>query len=60
MYVSSETVVLNSSGVGIYSFAASPVVIGAVDEYAEILVYTDSSRVQLVARLIVRPVSFEF
>jgi hypothetical protein len=57
----SETIALNN-GVGTYSLVSSPVVISAMDEdeYIEILVYTDYTRVQLVTCLYVRPVSFVF
>ena len=38
----------------------APVSLDAEGEYAEILVYSNSSRVRLLARLIVRPVLFAF
>ena len=61
--VGSDTIALND-GIGTYSLAPSLAVISAVDndnnEYIEILVYTDDTRVQLVARLYVHPVAFVF
>ena len=59
-YLCSDTVVINTSGVGTYSLGASPAELDAEGEYAEILVYTDNSRVQLVTRLVVRPILFDF
>ena len=58
--VCGETIELDIYGVGLYSFASSPAIISAADEYIEILVHTGSHRVQLVAQLFVRPVLFEF
>ena len=54
-FIDFDTVTLDSSGVAVYSIS-SPVSIDAEGEYAEISVYTDSSCVQLITRLIVRPV----
>jgi len=59
-YIGSDTIALNASGAGIYSLAASPVTIGATNEYAEILVYADSSCTRLVTQLIVSPAIFKF
>jgi len=59
--IGADTIALNN-GVGTYSLSAFPGVISAVGEekYIEIFVYTDDKRVQLVTRLYVRPVLFEF
>ena len=59
MKIGSETVMLSTAGIGIYSLAALPVTIAA-GEHVEILVYTDNSRIQLVTRLFVKPIVFEF
>ena len=58
-YMTSDTIPLNTSGVGTYSLAVSPLAI-AVDEYVEILVYTDENRARLITRLIIRPATFQF
>jgi len=59
-FIEFDTVTVDSSGVAVYSIS-SPVSIAAEgDEYAEISVYTDGSSVQLITRLIVRPVLFEY
>jgi hypothetical protein len=58
-HIISNTVTINTSGIGIYSLAASPVSIG-VDEYAEILVYTDNNGIQLITALVIRPAVFVF
>jgi len=58
--MSSNTVALNASGMGIYSLGASSIAISGVDEYVKILVFADHTRAQLIAKLIVRPVLIEF
>ena len=58
--VGSSSITIDTSGVGTYSLA-SPISISAEEgEQVEILVYTNSSKVQLVTRLLVKPVLFEF
>ena len=59
-YIGSDTITLNTSRVGIYSLAASPVAISAVDEHVEISVYTDSSCFQLISQMDVMHALLEF
>ena len=42
-YIVSDTILLDSSGVGKFSFADTPIVLDMAGNYAEVLVYTDSS-----------------
>ena len=55
--ICSDTITLDATGVGTYSLT-SPVAISTADEHLEIIVYTDSSRVEEVSRLHVKPVVF--
>jgi Fibronectin type III domain./Lipase (class 3). len=55
--ISSDTIPLNASGMGTYHLGAPPVAIAVVGQSAEIAVYTDSSRSQLITALIVKPLA---
>ena len=55
----SQTVMMNISGVGTYLLTSAPVTI-SYGEQVEIVVYTDSSRVQLISRFFVVPSIINF
>jgi hypothetical protein len=49
--IGSGTIPLDATGTGVYSLTALPVTISSMDERVEILVYTDSSRAQLISQM---------
>ena len=56
-FIDSKTITLDPTGVGIYSFAASPIVVSALEEQIEILVYRDDSRAKLIEHIVVTPIT---
>jgi hypothetical protein len=58
--ICSDTIILDTYGVGIYDISSLPIVIDMYNEQVEILVYTDDKRVQLITQLFIKPILFEF